>query len=139
MSSEITLMVSQQYVTNDKLTSEISTTFTQLSNSFEFQFNELQAYVDTTQESNRQEFTEIKKYIRFENGNIILGESGNELTLQIQNDRILFLESGSEVAYFSNRKLYVTDGQFLNSLQLGNFAFIPRNNGNLSFKKIINN
>ena len=138
-SSEITLMVSQQYVTNDKLTSEISTTFTQLSNSFEFQFNELQTYVDAAQESNRQEFTEIKKYIRFENGNIILGESGNELTLQIQNDRISFLESGSEVAYFSNRKLYVTDGQFLNSLQLGNFAFIPRNNGNLSFKKIINN
>ena len=33
-------------------------------------------------------------------------------------------------------QLFVTDGHFINSLQLGNFAFIPRTNGNLSFKKL---
>ena len=38
--------------------------------------------------------------------------------------------------YISGGKLYITDGEFLNSLQLGNFVFEPRNNGNLSFKKI---
>lgn len=82
-------------------------------------------------------FQEISKYIRFIDGNIILGEEGNELTLKIENDRIAFLESGAEVAYFSNRKLYVLDGEFLNSLTLGNFAFLPRANGNLSFKKVV--
>ena len=56
--------------------------------------------------------------------------------LRLENDRILFLDDGAEVAYFSNRKLYVTDTQILHSLQLGNFAFMPRDNGNLSFKKI---
>jgi len=81
-------------------------------------------------------FEEISKYIRFEDGNIILGESGNTLTLRIENDRISFLDSGLEVAYFSNNKLYVTDGEFLHSLQLGNFAFMPRENGNLSFTKL---
>ena len=59
---------------------------------------------------------------------------GNELELQISNDRISFLQDGAEVAYFSNRKLYVTDAQILHSLQLGNFAYMPRPNGNLSFK-----
>ena len=81
-------------------------------------------------------FEEIQKYIRFVDGNIVLGEEGNTLTLRIENDRISFLDSGLEVAYLSNSKLYVTDGEFLNSLQLGNFAFIPRENGNLSFKKL---
>jgi hypothetical protein len=81
-------------------------------------------------------FEEISKYIRFVDGNIVLGEEGNTLTLQIENDRISFLDSGLEVAYFSNNRLYVTDGEFINSLQLGNFAFIPRENGNLSFKKL---
>ena len=69
-------------------------------------------------------------------GNIVLGEEGNTLTLQIANDRISFLDAGLEVAYFSNHKLYVTDGEFLHSLKLGNFALIPRENGNLSFKKL---
>jgi hypothetical protein len=46
------------------------------------------------------------------------------------------LQDGAEVSYFSNRKLYVTDAHFLHSLQLGSFAFMPRANGNLSFKKI---
>ena len=82
------------------------------------------------------EFEEIRKYIRFVDGMILLGEVGNELELQISNDRISFLQDGAEVAYFSNRKLYVTDTQILHSLQLGNFAFMPRDNGNLSFKKI---
>ncbi len=81
-------------------------------------------------------FAEINKYIRFDDGDIILGESGNELTLTIQNDRIAFSQNGVEVAYLSNNKLYVTDGEFIHSLQLGNFAFVPRSNGNLSLKKV---
>jgi len=66
----------------------------------------------------------------------LLGEVGNELELVIANDRISFLQDGAEVAYFSNRKLYVTDAHFLHSLQLGSFAWMPRANGNLSFKKL---
>jgi hypothetical protein len=76
------------------------------------------------------------KYIRFEDGNIILGESGNELTLTIENDRITFWDEGSEVAYFSNKKLVVLDGHFLNSLRIGAFEWVPRDNGNLSLIKV---
>ena len=67
---------------------------------------------------------------------IILGEVNNNLMLKISNDKISFLQNGIEVAYMTDNKLYITDGEFLNSLQLGNFAFYPRSNGNLSFKKI---
>ena len=71
-----------------------------------------------------------------ENGNIILGEINNSLMLKISNNKISFLQNGTEVAYMTDNKLYITDGEFLNSLQLGNFAFYPRSSGNLSFKKI---
>ena len=66
----------------------------------------------------------------------ILGEINNSLMLKISNDKISFLQNGIEVAYMTDNKLYITDGEFLNSLQLGNFAFYPRSSGNLSFKKI---
>ena len=79
------------------------------------------------------QFQEINKYIRFEDGNIILGEVGNEITLKIENDRIGFLQNGAEVAYFSNRKLYIVDGEFLGTLKLGNYAFEPQEDGSLTF------
>lgn len=135
-SEELRLEVAEQYATNDELTSAISTTMTQLSDSFNFLFTELQTAVDANDDAARTQFTEIYKYIRFEDGNIILGESGNEITLRIENDRISFLDDGAEVAYFSNKHLVVIDGNFLNSLQVGAFSFLPRANGNLSLTKV---
>lgn len=90
---------------------------------------------ETKSDSDAQ-FAEIRKYIRFEGGNIILGSSGNELILKIQNDKIVFLENEQEIAYWQNRKFYAVDGEFINSLRLGKFAFLPRANGNLSFKRV---
>ena len=114
----------------------ISSRITQLSDSIKFEFNQLKDTVDDNNGESREQFDEIHKYIRFDNGDIILGESGNEITLRIENDRISFLDDGAEVAYFSNKQLVVTDANFLNSLQIGHFAFVPRKNGNLSLVKV---
>ena len=97
----------------------------------------LETEIDNLSSATDAEFVEIKKYIRFENGDIILGEQGNEITLRIQNDRISFLDNNAEVAYINNKKLYIIDGEFLNSLILGNYAFTPETNGSLSFNWII--
>jgi hypothetical protein len=120
----------------DALISSVSTQLTQTAEDFEFRFTEFSQDIDAVAAGADAQFQEISKYIRFIDGNIVLGEDGNTLTLQIENDRISFLDSGQEVAYFSNNKLYVMDGEFLHSLQLGNFAFMPRENGNLSFTKL---
>lgn len=119
----------------DALISSVSTTIEQTQKSVEIQFNQFSADIEAVATGADAEFEEIRKYIRFIDGKILLGEVGNELELQIANDRISFLQDGAEVAYFSNRKLYVTDAEILHSLQLGRFAFMPRTNGNLSFKK----
>lgn len=120
----------------DALVSEVSSRLEQTAAGFDMQFNQFSADIEAVAAGTDAEFKEIKKYIRFVDGKILLGEVGNELELQIANDRINFLQAGAEVAYFSNRKLYVTDTQILHSLQVGNFAFMPRENGNLSFKRI---
>lgn len=135
-SDALKLEVSEQYATNSEVESAISTSMTQLKDSFTFLFTELQTKVDENDAEAREQLTEINKYIRFENGNIILGEVGNEITLRIENDRISFMDNGAEVAYFSNKQLNVLDGNFLHSLRVGRFAFMPRANGNLSLLKV---
>ena len=135
----IQTVVSENYYLKedtDALVSSVSTELTQTKNSIDIQFTQFNADLEAVATGVDAEFEEIKKYIRFVDGQILLGEVGNELELQISNDRISFLQGGTEVAYFSNNKLHVTDGHFINSLVLGNFAFMPRANGNLSFKKI---
>lgn len=120
----------------EAMVAAVSTEVEQTKNSVEIQFNQFSQDVAAVAAGADAEFEEIRKYIRFVDGKILLGEVGNELELQIANDRISFLQDGAEVAYFTNRKLYVTDAQFLHSLQLGSFAFMPRENKNLSLKKI---
>lgn len=130
--------VSQDYTSKTSFTEYkgiVSTQFTQTATDYTFLFNKANQSISTLDGNTQSQFTEIKNYIRFVNGDIILGEVNNPLTLKIQNDRISFLQNGAEVAYFSNNKLYVYDGEFINALKLGNFSFIPRSNGSLDFKK----
>ncbi|WP_458398046.1 hypothetical protein, partial [Anaerotignum sp.] len=136
----IQMMVSEGIYLKDQtdaLISEVSSKLEQTASGFEMQFNQFSADLEAVATGTDAEFEEIRKYIRFVDGKILLGEVGNELELEIANDRISFLQDGAEVAYFSNRKLYVTDTEILHSLQLGSFAFMPRANGNLSFKKTV--
>ena len=138
-SEGIKLEVSENYYMKDEtdsLVSSVSTKLEQTKDEFNFTFKEFNRDLEDLQNGVNAEFQEIEKYIRFVDGNIVLGEVGNELILKLQHDRISFLQNNVEVAYFTNKKLYVTDGEYTNSLSIGNFAFIPRENGNLSFKKV---
>ena len=78
-------------------------------------------------------YAEFIKYIRFEDGNIILGEQGNAITLKLENDILAFYNNGTRVAYLSDNILYITDGRFLRSVRIGSYGFIPEENGSVSF------
>lgn len=138
-SQEILSQVSEEYYLKDDantLIQSISTQFSQTNEAFEMKFNTFNQSLHDVQTNTDAQFQNISKYIRFVDGNIILGEENNPLTLRIENDKISFLENGYEIAYWQNRKFYAVDGEFISSLKLGKYAFIPRDNGNLSFKKV---
>ena len=136
----IRLEVSQTYTSKgelDQFISQVNTQFSQTSTDFTFLFQQLEQVVQTLDGETQAQFNEIVKYIRFINGNIELGEVNNPIKLILQNNRISFTQNGAEVAYISDNILYITDGRFLNSLRIGNFAFTPRSNGSLSFGKVV--
>lgn len=118
---------------------EISTKIEQTKNSVNVEFTNFKVDLDASKKQNIASFNEIHKYIRFIDGNIYIGVEGNPIQLIEKNDRLSFVQGGAEVAYFSNNKLYVNDGQFNNTLRIGNFEFSPRPNGSLDFKKASGN
>lgn len=118
---------------------EISTKLEQTKNSVNIEFTNFKTDFEASKKQNIASFNEIHKYIRFIDGNIYIGVEGNPIQLIEKNDRLSFVQGGAEVAYFSNNKLYVNDGQFNSTLRIGNFEFSPRPNGSLDFKKVSGN
>lgn len=139
-SNQIMNQVSEDYYLKsdgEALAKSVNAQFGQTNEEFAMRYNNFEQDLNDVASGADEKFNEIRKYISFIDGNIVIGETGNEVTLKVENDKISILESGFEVAYFQNQKLYVKDGEYLNSLQVGKFAFIPRTNGNLSFKKVV--
>lgn len=137
-SDQIKLEVSKTYTTNDRLDEAISTNMTQLADSFTFSFSQLQAVVDDNAADTQQRFTEISKYIRFEGGNIVLGGSDSNITLTIENDLIVFRKNGAQFGWWDGVDFHTGNivVEVNERAQFGNFAFVPRSNGSLSFLKV---
>lgn len=138
-SESIRTEVSEDYYKKDQtddLLGTISTALEQTKDSFTMQFNSFQADLENVNADNSAKFQELYQYIRFKGGSIELGETGNTITLTIENDRISFKQAGQEIAYMSNNQLYITDANIVTSLRIGNFIFSPRPNGSLDFKKV---
>lgn len=107
---------------------------------FTMTFQTVNDEIQSVNEDLQNKYNERVSYIRFEDGNIILGKNDSEIMLIQKNDRISFVrnvEGLPELAYFSNDVLHVTEGQFMVQLGIGNFGFRPGANGNLSFKKVV--
>ena len=137
-SSQIKLEVSEQYVTNDQLTAEVSTSMEQYADGWDFNFNSLSTKVDENDAEAREQFNEIHKYITFKDGDIILGTSDSAVTLTLENDRIVFKKNGVQFGWWDGVDFHTGNivVEVNERAQFGDFAFIPRSNGSLSFLKV---
>lgn len=137
-SESIRTEVSETYATNDELQSAISTSMTQLADSFEFSFSSLKATVDGNDAEAREKFTELYSYIKFEDGNIILGDSTSGMTLTLENDKITFKKNGQQFGWWDGVDFHTGNIviEVNERAQFGNFAYVPRSNGSLSFLKV---
>lgn len=122
---------------NAKIRKELNTALKQTRDEFLFQFNNYKQLLDETGRVVEQRFNDFSRYIRFKNGNIELGDINSPFKALLTHEKISFLKADAEVAYLSKNKLYITDAYIINSLRIGNFEFVPRSNGNLSIRKVV--
>lgn len=85
-------------------------------------------------------FTQLYKYIKFSGESAItIGSGNNAITLEIDNETgIAFKKNGVQFGLWDGENFY-TGNIIINvneRAQLGNFAFVPRTDGSLSFLKV---
>lgn len=113
---------------------QLTTLSEQTDTSFSWTVTQLNALSDSLSETQltEEQVEIVQTYMQLSGGGLLLGKTGNPVTLRILNDRVAFYMNDTEVAYLSNNKLYVTQAEILTKLQIGKFAYEPQTNGNLS-------
>ena len=85
--------------------------------------------------------SEMKSYMNFTTDSnskpvLELGASGSNFKTRLSNSELAFMQGETKVAYISESKLNITEADINTSLKIGDFAFVPRSNGSLDFKKV---
>lgn len=148
--NEITSKVSETYVSNSALNhykEEVSTQFTQTKNDFTWSINqsvtdaknEMGGQIDSVNgrvDGLKQTTDNVNSYMSFDNDGLTLGKSDSAFKTKITNEEWSIQKNGAKVTYINDQTMYITDGQFTQSLKVGAFGFVPRANGSLDFKKV---
>lgn len=82
---------------------------------------------------------QYSKYINFSDDGILIGSSDSPVTLQIDNEEGIVFKKGDTVFGYWNGSDFYTGNivvQTNERAQFGNFAFMPRPDGSLSFLKV---
>ena len=148
--NEITSKVSETYVSNSALNhykEEVSTQFSQTKSNFTWSIN--RSVTDAKNEINgqissvngrldglKQTADNVNSYMSFDNDALTLGKSDSAFKTKITNQEWSIQKNGAKVTYINDQTMYITDGQFTQSLKVGSFGFVPRANGSLDFKKV---
>lgn len=148
--NEITAKVSETYVSNSALEhyqKDVESRFTQTKNDFTWSINE--SVKDAKNEMNgqissvngrldglKQTTDNVNSYMSFDNDGLTLGKSDSAFKTKITNEEWSIQKNGAKVTYINDQTMYITDGQFTQSLKVGAFGFVPRANGSLDFKKV---
>ena len=149
-SNEITAKVSETYVSNsafEHYQKDVSSQFTQTKKDFTWSINqsvtdaknEMSGQIDSVNgrvDGLKQTTDNVNNYMSFDNDGLTLGKSDSAFKTKITNQEWSIQKNGAKVTYINDQTMYITDGQFTQSLKIGNFGFVPRANGSLDFKKI---
>lgn len=148
--NEITSKVSETYVSNSALEhyqKDVESRFTQTKKDFTWSIsesvkdakNEMSGQIESVNgrvDGLKQTTDNVNSYMSFDNDGLTLGKSDSAFKTKITNEEWSIQKNGAKVTYINDQTMYITDGQFTQSLKVGAFGFVPRANGSLDFKKV---
>lgn len=111
-----------------------------MSDAIEFNFTTTVQQITDVDGDLQEKFTQLYKYIRFSGENAItIGSGDSAITLEIDNvNGISFKRNGVQFGHWDGENFYTGNivVEVNERAQFGNFAFVPRSDGSLSFLKV---
>lgn len=138
---EIVLTAGADYVVKDdysKYQETVESKFTQMEDGIKMDFSTSREQLNELNKALADTKTEWAKYIRFNEDGIEIGDTDNSLKLEIDNDMIRFTKNGVSTGWWDGNNFHTGNivVEVNERAQFGNFAFVPRSDGSLSFLKV---
>lgn len=121
-----TVTQSDTYRNNvSELRSTISSSVTQLGDSVNIRFNNIDEKYDGT----KTFVDKASVYQTFDANGIHLGKEGDPFTMDLSSTELAFNDNGNKVAYINNQTMHITNAEVLSRFVIGKFAFVPTDTG----------
>lgn len=114
-------------------------TFTQTTDALGESVTNVQTQVGATSDRLDEEIDARKQYMQFDpNNGLTIGDLTNTdaYSVQLTSTAMQFRAGNTVAAYVSNDRLYINNAEIVNTLRIGNFAFLPRDNGHMSLQYV---
>lgn len=114
-------------------------TFTQTTDALGESVKNVQTQVGATTDRLDEEINNRKQYMQFDpDTGLTIGDLTNTdaYSVQLTSTAMQFRAGNTVAAYVSNDRLYINNAEIVNTLRIGNFAFLPRDNGHMSLQYV---
>lgn len=114
-------------------------TFTQTADALGESVTNVQTQVGATTDRLDEEINNRKQYMQFDpDTGLTIGDLTNTdaYSVQLTSTAMQFRAGNTVAAYVSNDRLYINNAEIVNTLRIGNFAFLPRDNGHMSLQYV---
>ena len=101
-------------------------------------FETTSATIEEVDGETQQKFTEIYKHFKFNENGLEISAGENTISLILDNDIISFQKNGEQFGWWDGIDFHTGNivVKVNERAQFGNFAFVPRSDGSLSFLKV---
>ena len=118
----------------------LSSLIEQTPENIQMAFSKSETYTSEVEGAFQTFVKELETYIRFSIEGIELGEVDSPFMTKLDNTKLAFIQNGTEIAYISNHKLYITEAEISHRLTFGTaekgyFDWIVEDNGSLSLAR----
>lgn len=138
---QITLAALKDYVETsayEEYKESVSNQFQMTADATTLQFERTESYIQDVDGDLQQTMADLAKYFEFTENGLVIKSGENAMQLLLDNDIIHFTKNGQEFGWWDGVDFHT--GNIIVDVneraQFGNFAFVPRSNGSLSFLKV---
>ena len=139
--NEIILGALESYVETgdyEEFKSTVESQLQILADEIELKFTENTTEIDNVNGDLQETNTTLSKYFEFTIDGLVIKSGESAITLHIDNDMIVFKKNGEQFGWWDGVDFHTGNivVEVNERAQFGNFAFVPRSDGSLSFLKV---